>query len=69
MIHVIIIIIHTHFQRVKKLQDMMKSKFVDKNESEIDGIKVGFKLPDGTKTENLFTKNAVVKVSYINSSV
>ena len=41
----------------------MKSKFVSR--SETGGVKVGFKLPDGTKIEYLFSKKAVVKVNDI----
>jgi len=45
---------------VKELQDRMKLKFV--GSSEIDGIRVGFKLPNGTKIEYTFQKKAVIKV-------
>ncbi len=37
----------------------MKSKFSSTNDS---GIKIGFKLPDGKKTEYVFRENSTVKV-------
>lgn len=37
----------------------MKSKFSSSNNL---GIKVGFKLPDGNKTEFVFRENSTVKV-------
>ena len=49
------------FIEIKELREKMKCKFIGSNE--IYGIKVGFKLPDGTKAEFLFSKKAVVKVS------
>ena len=48
---------------MKELQDKLKLRFVGSG-SDSDGIRVGFKLPSGTKTEYIFPKKAVVKVSY-----
>ena len=46
-------------QHVEQLQAVMKSKFSSNNNA---GIKVGFKLPDGNKTEFVFRENSTVKV-------
>ena len=46
-------------QHAEQLQAVMKSKFSSSNDS---GIKIGFKLPDGSKTEYVFKENSTVKV-------
>ena len=46
-------------QHAGKVQSVMKSKFSCSSDS---GIKVGFKLPDGSKTEFVFQENSAVKV-------
>ena len=49
-------------QHAEQLQAVVNSKFSLSNDS---GIKVGFKLPDGSKTEYIFQHNSTVKVYYL----
>ena len=44
---------------MESLQATMKAKFDHSAET---GVKIGFKLPDGNKTEHVFTSSSTVKV-------
>jgi len=49
-------------QKIEKLREEMSMKFDDK--SNVAGIKIAFRLPNGEKTEHIFSKTAIVKVSH-----
>ena len=46
-------------QRVDTLRQTMQQKF---SEQRTDGVRLGFKLPDGTKVEYTFPNESTVKV-------
>ena len=53
-------------QHAEQLQAVMKSKFSSSNDS---GIKIGFKLSDGSKTEYVLKQNSTVKVYRISIAI
>ena len=48
-------------QRLGTLRCYVKSKF-ERSLSSDSGVKIAFKLPDGSKTEHIFSSHSIVKV-------
>ena len=57
-----IVILHKDcMQRLGTLRCYVKSKF-ERSLSSDSGVKIAFKLPDGSKTEHIFSRHSIVKV-------
>ena len=54
--------VHVCLQKLQELRCKMKSKF-DYSDSSDAGVKIAFKLPDGSKIEYKFPSYSTVKVS------
>ena len=49
-------------QKVEQLREEVRVKFDNQNVLS-DGIKVAFRLPDGTKMQHVFSNSSTIKVS------